>query len=78
MTRDEKDRLTALEVRMDGQDRVLKTIASDVRVVRDAMLIGQGAVGAHAKISAKVWAVIIALSSVFGGGVGAFVVKKIS
>jgi hypothetical protein len=76
VTRDEKDRITALEVRMHGQDKVLKGIADDVRTVRDAMLRGEGSRGSHEKVSARVMAFIAALSSIFGGSIGAVLIKK--
>ncbi len=76
MTRDEKDRLTALEVRMDGHGKILEDISKDVKAVRDAMLVGQGAEAVRKHNSTWFITAITALSSIFGGGVGAILTKK--
>lgn len=56
-------------------DRALERIETDLRVVRDKMLKGEGAAGAHKQMSARRAALIAAVTSLFGGGVTTLIAR---
>lgn len=63
------DRLERIEATLDN-------IELDLRAVRDAMLRGQGATSAHKHMSGRLQAWLTLAGSLFGGGIGALMLKK--
>jgi len=77
MTRDEKERLTALEVQMSHHGELLSAIKEKIDVLHDAHTRRQGADGARKRLVSWMHGMAMLTGSLFGGGIGAIVVKKL-
>jgi hypothetical protein len=77
MTKAEGERLARMEVHVSNLIQTVDAISRDVKTLVSAHDRREGDDRAQHRLSARAWAIIAALFSLFSGGVGAVVAKKI-